>query len=482
MRIPRTEGLRGLEVPHSSRPAAPQDLEFSYNSQDGWVMTPGSTVVAGVSTEGGGVSSERLRLKGGLRPEQGAFVYSPEDRRHYAANAFAAASRALTIFEEAWGKPIAWATGRPQLEVTADQGKALNAHYSRWDHGIFFFHDVDAQTGDTVYTAGSGEVVAHEIAHAILDGLRPAYFSAWSPDAAAFHESFGDILAMLVSLHDDRVLDRVVEQTGGDLSRPNLAAAMGEQLGRALNHQSGHNLTGGDYTRNAIHNLVWQDPVSLPDSAPADQLSSEHHSFSRVFTGAFYDLLTGICQQKQGEGQDPRAALASTAREGVAMLARMLAASPEGDFTFKDMAAALLQSEREHHQGRYSAQILQAFRARKILPEEGGLLDPVDTLPSGSYTLQHRLGLSGPLEGVQVTTVLSGHGPDHGLKQSELERERLEGHIERAWRRGDILMTEPNQAVTRADLFKPDGEPYQGVVRWVEGQMVLERVPIGCSG
>jgi len=40
-------------------------------------------------------------------------------------------------------------------------------------------------------------------------------------------------------------------------------------------------------------------------------------------------------------------------------------------------------------------------------------------------------------------------------------------------------MTEPNQVVTPRDLFKPDGEPYIGVVRWQDGKMKLERVPIG---
>ncbi|MBT9585770.1 hypothetical protein IV102_20685, partial [bacterium] len=212
--------------------APPVAAEFSYNSQDSFVLPASSTTVGGVSI-GKGVSTEKVLLKGGLAAVDGKFVYTPEDRRHFAANAFAAVNKAVNIFQEAYGSPVQWATGKSQLEVTADAGEQLNAYYSRWEGGLFFFHSKDVQAQEVVYSAGSGEVVAHEAGHAILDAIRPGYFEAWSPDPGAFHESFGDLLALLISLKDDRVLDRVVEQTGGDLSQPNLAAALGEQLGRA---------------------------------------------------------------------------------------------------------------------------------------------------------------------------------------------------------------------------------------------------------
>jgi hypothetical protein len=467
---------------HTPPPAAPgappADLEFSYNPQDSFVLPAGTTLLSGVSV-GKSVSSEKVRLKGGLAAQDGKFVYTPEDRRHYAANAFAAVHKAVAVFQQAYGSPIQWATGRPQLEVTADAGEQLNAYYSRWEGGLFFFHSQDAQTQEKVYSAGSGEVVAHEAGHALLDAIRPGYFEAWSPDAGAFHESFGDLLALLISLKEDRVLDRVSEQTGGDLSRPNLAAALGEQLGRAINHSAGQNVTGGDYTRNAINRLVWQDPATLPDSAPPEQLSSEVHNFSRLWTGAFYDVLTGICHEKQAQGMDPRSAIAATADEGLAMLARQMKASPEGNFTYRDMAHALLKSEAEGNGGKYSALIGRAFAARQILPEDLGLLPPAP-LPEGHHQLQHTLQgpQFGPLQGAEVSTVVSGW-EGRSLLESDQERLRLDHDIARLWRNGDILMTEPNQVVSPQQLFKPDGEPYIGVVRWQDGKMRLERVPIG---
>ena len=443
-------------------------------------MEPQVARLEGVQVQGNRLSTERVRLKTGLEPgSDGRYVYSQEDRRFYAANSFAAAVQALEVFQEAYGEPIRWATGKAQLEVTPDAGENLNAYYSRWEGGLFFFHSTDPKTSETVYSGGSGEVVAHELGHAILDALRPGYFSTWSADPGAFHEAFGDVLALLVSLKNEAVLERVVEQTGGDLSRPNLAAALGEQLGQTINHTSGHNSTGGDYTRNAINEFTWQDPDTLPGSAPPDQLSSEVHSYSRLWTGAFYDVIKGIAAEKLASGVSARQALAETADEGLAMLARQMRHAPDGDFTYKDMALALLKSESEGNQGRHSELIRRAFTARKILPEELGLLPP-EPPARGSYEVHHVLDhpALGPLQGARISTLLSGQ-PELGLLDDDRERNRLQRDIVRLWERGDILMTEPNQVVRPEHLFRPDGEAYLGVVRWVDGSMRLERVPIG---
>ena len=59
-----------------------------------------------------------------------------------------------------------------------------------------------------------------------------------------------------------------------------------------------------------------------------------------------------------------------------------------------------------------------------------------------------------------------------------LETEKLNQQLARLIKSGDIKMTEPNEVVTTKDLFKPNREPYKGVVRWLDGQMTIERVKI----
>ena len=70
--------------------------------------------------------------------------------------------------------------------------------------GLSFFHDVvrDATNGRqvTVFSGESPDVVAHELGHAVLDSLKPALFELASIEAAAFHESFGDMSAILTAL------------------------------------------------------------------------------------------------------------------------------------------------------------------------------------------------------------------------------------------------------------------------------------------
>jgi len=458
------------------RPAPSKDLEFSYNPQDKLVMGPGSFIVPAVAPD---ISTAKVALQGELPPENGKYVFKPEDPRYHGANAFAAVNRTLDIFTEAYGRPVTWATGREKLSVTPNAGEDFNAYYSRDDGGLFFFEGVDPKTKQSTFSADSGEVVGHEAGHAILDAIRPGYFSAWSLDPGAFHESFGDVLAMLSSLKDERVLDMVVEQTGGDLKKQNSVAALGEELGVAINNMVGQNVTGGDFTRNAINDFTWKDPASLPSNAPPDQLANQVHSFSRLWTGAFYDVFTAIVNEKLASGLDAKGALSAAADDGLKMYGRLMNIAPEGDFTFRDMAAALLKSENDGNEGKYSQLIKTVFGARGILPEEASLTDEAPhTLTSGVRKVSTALAGDefGVFRGAEVETLLRAQ--EHSFAGDISAEKRLQDQMQRLIANNDIKYTEPNQVVTTRDLFRPDGRPYTGVVRWLEGKMTIEKVRI----
>jgi hypothetical protein len=82
------------------------------------------------------------------------------------------------------------------LPVSLDKGVDLNAYYDRTE--LAFFHQ--RVGGVTYYSGESPDVVCHEMGHACLDAHRPELFDAPYIEAGAFHESFGDMSAILTAL------------------------------------------------------------------------------------------------------------------------------------------------------------------------------------------------------------------------------------------------------------------------------------------
>lgn len=108
------------------------------------------------------------------------------------------AAEALRRCADYWAARVpslVWHTS-PRLPVNLDEGIDFNAYYDR--SSLNFFHGVTQ--GATVYSGESPDIVCHEMGHAILDALKPQLWNVASHEAAAFHESFGDMSAILSAL------------------------------------------------------------------------------------------------------------------------------------------------------------------------------------------------------------------------------------------------------------------------------------------
>jgi Zn-dependent metalloprotease len=118
-----------------------------------------------------------------------------KDRAFHARNVYAIVMRVLARFERALGRRVAWSFAGHQLTIAPHAFLDLNAYYSKDDRAIYFGYYPEG--GGFVFTSLSHEVIGHETTHALVDGLRNQYLRPSSPDQAAFHEAFADIVALL---------------------------------------------------------------------------------------------------------------------------------------------------------------------------------------------------------------------------------------------------------------------------------------------
>lgn len=466
-------------TPQQNQAPAPSP-EFSHNPQDKVVFAPGTTTVEGFQYTNNTPQTAKSILNAPLEAKDGKFVFEQTEPGFHAANSFSSVAQTIKFFEEGTGMTINWSFNKPQLEVVPDGGEMINAYYQPANGNVNFFHATDPTTQQVVFSGDSGEVVSHEVGHAILDSFRPAYMYNWRSDVGAFHESFGDQMALLLSLQDERTLAKVVEQTGGDMRKANVAAQLGEELGITINNTVGHDATGGPYTRNAINSFTWKDPSTLEDN-PKDpnELGSEVHNFSRLWTGAFYDVITGLVDENRAAGMDAATAIREASKEGLRMLGRLVAAAPKYDFTYKKMAEVFIRTDRDGNEGKHVDLLTNVFKKREILPAS---FKPSD-VPAGDRNLGLTQDQGTEIELKRVP--LFNAGGNFGGAQVEIVRDQenmgLEedtsqaDNVKRLISQGRILYTEPHQRITDKDLFDKNGQPYMGVLRWKDGQPVIER-------
>lgn len=199
-----------------------------------------------------------------------------------------ATAAALRRGADYWAKrvPLSQWHGGPSLQVVLEKDFDLDANYDRTALNFFYGPGVMG----TVFTCESADVSCHEMGHAVLDAFKPQLWGFANKEAAAFHESFGDISALLSAIQIPSLRTAIVTANGGNVYTKSRLSRLAEQLGSALRAQD-PDLAEVDCLRSAVNSFNYQDPATLPNTAAMSCLSSEPHSFSRIFTGAFFEIL-----------------------------------------------------------------------------------------------------------------------------------------------------------------------------------------------
>ncbi len=289
-------------------------------------------------------------------------VYAPGTPNFRYWNAADAVRRARDLWKAHLPEAAQW-HGGITLDIHVDAGQDLNAYYDR--KSLSFHHDT--VKGKTIYTADSPDIVAHEFGHAVLDVLRPDLWDAALDEVAAFHESFSDLTAILTAMQLESVAEAVVKETGGLLHQNSSLSRIAAQFGKAVHQLNAHSAPP-DCLRNAVNSFFYREPMNLPCMAPHTQLSSEPHSFSRVFTGGFFE---GVAGMLKAHSPKPKAAdVQQVGADAAALLGRAVRAAALSAAFYSEVAAQVIWADGPLFNGKYEDVLRSAFVRRGILSLE----------------------------------------------------------------------------------------------------------------
>ncbi len=357
-------------LPETQPEAGQGFVNVSVYPQDPFVSEPAVRQMT-ASYINPGLVNARFQLRDLLAPaaqpdEQGNYMFWPGQPQFDQVNSFYYATFTLRMYERYAGRVLPWAFQKQQLLIDPHAGTGGNAYYSEMDQLLGFNGFQDG--ADLIQSSQSADIVSHETAHAVLDGMRDFYNESFGLGSNAFHESFGDMTAILVALHDDSLIKRLLDWTKGDLRIDNFITTVAEQVTNRLQAR-GEAISGRTvYLRNALNKFIDVPFDQLPPTptAPELELSREKHNYSRLFSGAFYDILVAVYEQLRRSPADRIAIHASRDIVGH-LLTTAVELGPVCELTFADMAKAFLSADNLLHNGKYTETLIEAFDRRKIL-------------------------------------------------------------------------------------------------------------------
>jgi hypothetical protein len=264
----------------------------------------------------------------------GDFIQTPGTDAFDSVQAFSVARLTLTMVQRALASnglpnalPWQWnsASNIEPLQVWAHGlPDVMNAYYSRSARSLKFGDFVAPGTTARIFTCRSLDIVSHETGHAILDALKPGWIEAGNPpQTGGLHESFGDLMAIFLTLSQFDQVEAIIAQTKANLHDKTFLSDLAEQFGLALGRPNG--------LRNADNDLK------------LSQTGTEVHAISQVFTGGIYDVLADIFTfERNIARKDDAQTLHECAQYLLGLLLRAIVAAPNNAATYADVVNQML--------------------------------------------------------------------------------------------------------------------------------------------
>lgn len=336
---------------------------------------------------------------------------SESDPQFHQQMVYAVIMTTIKNFEKALGRPVMWSTqlidanfgsGKPRkikseyvprLRVYPHAFRDANAYYDPQKKALLFGYFYSSPASITlqmphqqIFTCLSHDIITHETAHAILDGVYNNYINDTNPDMLSFQEAFADIVALFQHFSFPDVLKSQIAKTRGDLSSQNLLGKLAQEFGTAIGNY--------DALRDAIgyvdpNTNEWKprepngeeyQTTFEPHARGAILVSAVFEAFLTIYKNRVADLLriatggTGILPQ--GELHPDlvnRMATEASKSAGhiLTMCVRALDYCPPVDLTFGDYLRAIITSDTDllaDDSRDYRLAFIDAFRKRGIYP------------------------------------------------------------------------------------------------------------------
>ena len=345
------------------------------------------------------LNDPHLLAQDGLPPSEG----NPQFHQQMV---YAVGMKTIEHFERALGRLALWSPRTipsrrgdkkryeyvPRLRIYPHALREANAYYSMEKKALLFGyfsaggHDGINLPGGVVFTCLSHDIIAHEMTHALLDGLHPRFIEGSNPDVLAFHEAFADIVALFQHFTMPEVLRHQLAKTRGDLGAQNLLGELAQQFGQAIGNRGA--------LRSALGETDHKTGQWKPHEPSSDEYErhKEAHARGAVLVSAVFDAFLAIYRRRiadllriatGGSGVLPQGDLhpdlvnrladeaSKTAGHVLHICIRALDYCPPMDLTFGEYLRALITADHDvvpDDKMGYRVAFIDAFRKRGIYP------------------------------------------------------------------------------------------------------------------
>lgn len=231
------------------------------------------------------LDDKALLIKSGQDP-------TPSDPRFHQQMVYAVCSNVYSTFRSALGRQIAWGFKRKEdsarLHIRPHAFLGQNAYYDEILGELSFGYYRAKEglatdrtlPGGFVFTCLSQDVIAHELTHAILDGLRSNFSMPSGPDVIAFHEAIADLVALFQHFSYKEVVRAAIASTGGKIEKAKFLTDLAHQFGHASGKKA------------ALRSAIDTEPPKLYDS------ELESHALGGILVSAVFEAFLTVYKRK----------------------------------------------------------------------------------------------------------------------------------------------------------------------------------------